>query len=33
MENTLKLKAISGQGRTMLTGADAKSGSLVYTNK
>ena len=31
MENTLKLKVISAQGRTMLTGADAKSVSLVYT--
>lgn len=33
MENTLKLKVVSGQGRTMLTGADAESVSLVYTNE
>lgn len=33
MENTLKLKVISAQGRTMLTAADAKSVSLVYTNE
>lgn len=33
MENTLKLKVISGQGRTMLTGTDAKRVSLVYTNE
>ena len=31
MENTLKLKVVDGQGRTMLTGADAESVSLVYT--
>lgn len=33
MENTLKLKVISSQGRTMLTAADAESVSLVYTNE
>lgn len=33
MENTLKLKVISGQGHTMLTGADARSVSLVYPNE
>lgn len=33
MENTLKLKVVNEQGRTMLTAADAKSVSLVYTNE
>lgn len=33
MENTLKLKVVNKQGRTMLTAADATSVSLVYTNE
>lgn len=33
MENTLKLKVVNEQGRTMLTAADAESVSLVYTNE
>ena len=33
MENTLKLKVVNEQGRTMLTAADATNVSLVYTNE
>lgn len=33
MENTLKLKVVNAQGRTMLTAADAANVSLVYTNE